>query len=264
MAVITLLIFLHYSKLLNPVESFLSSKLKPIFKVFYSFSFDISQIYLKQTEEIDLSAELKSARETINRLTAEKVDTKFLEEENLALRKQLNFLSKIGRRYLIANIISRGESKHDANDSRSIVIDRGSRDGLLPGLAVMSVLSSATSSQGVVIGKIINVKDNLSEVFLVTDKNCQLAAAILGETKTIGIVSGELGLTIKMEFIPQTENIRVGDLVATSGLEQNIPRGLLIGQVSKVVKENNAVWQNATIEPQIDLDSLSLVSILLP
>ncbi|MCX6798368.1 MAG: hypothetical protein NTX66_04140, partial [Candidatus Falkowbacteria bacterium] len=109
-----------------------------------------------------------------------------------------------------------------------------------------------------------NVKDNLAEIYLVTNKNCKLAAAILGEGKTTGIVTGELGLTSKMEFIPQTENIKEGDLAATSGLEQNIPRGLVIGRVTKVVKENNAVWQSAAIEPQINLDSLSIISILLP
>ena len=164
----------------------------------------------------------------------------------------------------MANIISRGELEGDVANSRSVVIDKGLRDGLFAGLAVVSFVGPGDSSQGVIIGKIVNVKDNLAEIYLVTNKNCKLAAAILGEEKTSGIVTGELGLTSKMEFIPQTENIKEGDLVATSGLEQNIPRGLVIGRVTKVIKENNEVWQSATIEPQIDLDSLSVISVLLP
>jgi len=263
-AVILLLIFLHYSKWLNPVESFLTSQLRPVFKVFHSLSSGLNIIYSRSAEEADLADELKIARETINRLTAEKVEAKFLAEENFALRKQLNFLTKSGRRYLMANIISRGGPGDDVRESRSIVIDKGSSDGLSAGLAAISIFGTATSSQGVIVGKIIKIKDNLSEIFLVTDKNCKLAAAILGEEKTIGVTRGELGLTIKMEFIPQTENIKIGDLVATSGLEPSIPRGLVIGQVAKVVKENNQVWQSAAIEPQINLDSLSVVSILLP
>lgn len=259
-----LLLFLHYSGLLNPVESFLVQGLKPVFRFFYSFSSGISQAYLDQIAKIDLAAELKRTRETINQLTAENAELKFLKEENLTLRKQLNFLAKSGERYLMANIISRGELTGDTADSRSVVIDKGSRDGLFPGLAVVSFVGPGNSSQGIIIGKIVKVKDNLAEIYLVTNKNCKLAAAILGEKKTSGIVSGELGLTIKMEFIPQTENIRAGDLAATSGLEQNIPRGLVIGRVTKVVKENNQVWQSAVIEPQINLDSLSIISILLP
>ena len=164
----------------------------------------------------------------------------------------------------MANIISRGELEGEPEDSQSIVIDKGSRDGLFAGLAVVSSSSLGDTGQGIIIGKVVNVKDNLAEIYLVTNKNYKLAAAILGESKTSGIVAGELGLTIKMEFIPQTENIKPGDLVATSGLEQNIPRGLVIGRVTKVIKENNEVWQSAIIEPQIDLDSLSIVAILLP
>ena len=263
-AAILLLLFLHYSKLLNPLESFLAQGLKPVFKIFYSFSSGLSQTYFDQTAKIDLAAELKKARETINQLTAENVELKFLKEENSALRKQLNFLAKSGERYLMANIISRGELTGGMADSRSVVIDKGLRDGLFPGLAVVSFVSPGGSGQGVIIGKIVNIKDNLAEIYLITNKNCKLAAAILGEKKTSGIVSGELGLTIKMDFIPQTENIKEGDLVATSGLERNIPRGLLIGRVTRVIKENNQVWQSATIEPQINLDSLSVVSILLP
>ena len=158
----------------------------------------------------------------------------------------------------MANIISRGEG------NQSVVIDKGFRDGLVPGLAVVSSTALGTSSQGVIIGKIINIKEQIAEVYLVTNRNSKLAASILGENKTSGIASGELGLTIKMDFIPQTENIKAGDIVATSGLEPSIPRGLVIGRVTKVNKENNEVWQTAVIEPLVSLNALSIVSILLP
>ena len=161
-AVILLLLVLHYSKLLNPVESFLVQGLKPASKVFYSFSFGLSQTYFDQTVKVDLAAELKEARATINRLIAENVELKFLKEENLTLRKQLNFLAKSGERYLMANIISRGELEGDVANSRSVVIDKGLRDGLFAGLAVVSFVGPGDSSQGVIIGKIVNVKDNLA------------------------------------------------------------------------------------------------------
>ncbi|MDD4900583.1 MAG: rod shape-determining protein MreC [Patescibacteria group bacterium] len=263
-AVIALLIFLHYAKILSPLELYLNQGLRPIYKIFYSVSSNIKQTYQSQTDKTDLASELNQARETINRLMAENVELRFLEKENQVLREQLNFLSKNNRRYVMANIISRGDLENGAKNSQAVVIDKGLKDGLSPGLAVVSASSLATSSRGVIIGKISNVKDDISEIRLVTDEKCKLAAAILGDNKTIGVTSGELGLTIKMDFIPQTENIKAGDLAATSGLEQNIPRGLLIGRVVKVDKENNQVWQSAIIEPQIGLDSLSVVSVLLP
>lgn len=263
--VIILLIFLHYAKSLNRVESFLSQSLKPVFSGLYSLSANINKTYLAETAKQDLAGKLKLAEQKINQLTAENAKLKFLEEENLVLRKHLNFLNKDNRRYLMSNIISRGELiGENSEGNQSVVIDKGSVDGLFAGLAVVSSTASGTSGQGVIVGKIINVKDNISEVYLVTNKNCKLAAAILGQNKTSGIAHGELGLTVKMEFISQAENIKIDDIVATSGLEQNIPRGLVIGRVAKVNKENNEVWQSATIEPRINLDSLSIVSILLP
>jgi len=263
--VILLLIFLHYARLLNPLESFLGKSLKPVFSSFYSLSANVNKTYLAQTQKQDLAVELKQAEEKINKLTAENVKLRFLEEENLSLRKHLNFLSKDNRRYLMANIISRGELTGSSGEgNQSVVIDKGSADGLFAGLAVVSSRAYGTSSQGVIIGKIVNVKEHISEVYLITNKNNKLAASIFGENKTSGIASGELGLTIKIDFIPQTENIKAGDIVATSGLEQSIPRGLVIGRVTKVSKENNEVWQTATVEPMVDLNALSIVSILLP
>lgn len=264
-SVIVLLIFLHYIKLLNPVESFLSQSLKSILRSFYSISTNINKTYSREAEKQDLAFELKKAEEKINQLISENVKLRFLEEENSVLRKHLNFLNKDNRRYLMANIISRGELTGASSEgSQSVLIDKGSVDGLFAGLAVISSEAIGTSSQGVIIGKIVNVKENIAEVYLVTNKNSKLAASIFGENKTSGIASGELGLTIKMNFIPQTENIKAGDIVATSGLEQNIPRGLIIGRVSDVSKENNEVWQSATVETLVDLDALSIVSILLP
>ena len=263
-AVIALLVFSHYFKILDPIEAFLSNKLSPILNIFYALSSGISGGYSQQTDKVNFAEELKKARETINQLTAERAELKFLEEENLVLRKQLNFLAKSDYRYVMANIISRSQPESDSINSRAIIIDKGKNDGLYAGLAVTSVQGMAASSRGVIIGKVINAKDNLSEIYLITDKKCKLASAILGENKTIGIAAGELGLTIKMNFIPQTEKIKINDLMATSGLEQGIPRGLLIGRVVKVDKENNEVWQSATIEPQINLDSLSVVAVLIP
>lgn len=263
--VIILLIFLHYVKLLTPFESFLNKSLKPVFGGFYSLSANINKAYSAGTAKKDLAAELKQAEEKINQLTAKNAGLRFLEEENLALRKQLNFLSKAKRRYLMANIISRGElTGSSGQGSESVVINKGSRDGLSAGLAVTSSTALGTSSQGVIIGKIAEVKEEIAEVHLITNRNSKLAASILGEEKTSGIASGDLGLTVKMDFIPQTENIKTGDIVATSGLELKIPRGLVIGRVTKVNKENNEVWQSAAIEPLIDLNNLIIVSVLLP
>jgi rod shape-determining protein MreC len=67
-----------------------------------------------------------------------------------------------------------------------------------------------------------------------------------------------------MNFIPQSAEISLDDVVVTSGLEQYIPRGLIIGKIIEVTKDNNELWQNAVIESTVDSEDLVIVSVLLP
>lgn len=262
--VILLLIFFHYLRILNPLEAVLSRVLAPAAKILYSFSSSVSRIFTDQTANKNLAEELRLTKQEVDDLLAENAELKFLEEENSVLRKHLNFFRQAGGHYLMANVVSGGGLTAEPNDSQSVVIDKGAGDGLFPGLAVVSSTADGASTQGVIIGKVVKVKENISEIYLVTNKNCKLAAAILGENKTSGIAQGELGLTVRLDFIPQTENIKIGDLVATSGLEENIRRGLVIGRVAQVSKENNQVWQSAVIEPLLSLGETTIVAILLP
>ena len=160
------------------------------------------------------------------------------------------------KKYLISDVVSRS-GFDSSRPNQTLIIGKGERDGLRPGLAVLG-------GRGIVIGKIVSTKDHLSEICLTVNPECKLAAAIQNEDKTSGIAQGDLGLTIKMSFIPQTKKIEEGDTVITSGLEQDIPKGLVIGSVSQVHKENNELWQNAIIEPLIDFNDMTIVSVLLP
>ena len=91
-----------------------------------------------------------------------------------------------------------------------------------------------------------------------------MAATVLNQEGTGGITEGDLGLTLKMGFIPQSKNIKKDDIVVTSGLEYLIPRGLALGRIIEVSKDNNELWQNAVIESMADNDNLVIVSVLLP
>ncbi len=253
-AVIGLLIFLHVSKIIKPVESFLVNILNPVFSSFYSVSSGLHSTYSEQTDKRDLTKINKQLEEQVNQLMAENARLKVLEEENKILREHLKFLTKGEYNYVISNIVSRGGL---ADVNQAIIIDKGSGDGLRAGLVMVN-------NQGIIVGKIKQVKDHLAEAYLITSQQCRLAATTLNQDRTSGIVQGELGLTIKMGFIPQTEEISVGDTIITSGLEQDIPRGLVIGRVTEVSKESNELWQTAIVEPLVDFDELIIVSVLLP
>ncbi len=257
MAVIGLLVFFHVFGFLNWLENGIVRVLDPVLNNFYDLSSNVRIAYERQWDKQDLEKNLSELEAKISQLTAENAKLKITEEENKVLREHLRFLTKNSYSYVIGNVIARGDISDSAGVTDSLVIDRGKRDGLYPGLAVLS-------SQGIIVGKISEVKESISKVDLSYSEKCKLAATILNEEKTAGITEGKLGLTIKMNFIPQDTKLKIDDLVVSSGLEEYIPRGLVIGKISGINSENNELWQNAIIEPIVDINNLIIVSVLLP
>lgn len=258
-AVIALLIFLHFLGVLSPLESVLGRYLSPVYGKIYSWSSHIRIVFNEQSDKQNLLKDLEDMKNKVNELTVENASLKSLEQENETLREQLNFFKTNNYHYVMANIIAKGEL-NSAEKGQTIIIDKGSKDGIFAGLPVIS----GNGAQGLVVGKVNSVKEHLSEVYLATNQNCKFAIALYNQSKTSGIARGELGLTIKLDYISQSENIKVGDIVVTSGLEQDIPRGLVVGKITSITKENNELWQNAVVEPMVDLDNLIMVSILVP
>ncbi|MFH1744833.1 MAG: rod shape-determining protein MreC [bacterium] len=256
-AVIGLLIFLYQLGALTSVEKMAANVLNPIFSGFYSMGSNIGATFGQKTSEENLKEKLKEFEVQVADLTEENVRLKILEDENKILREHLNFLSQSQYQYVMSNVISRGDGIDLSGRTETIIIDKGSDDGLYEGLGVVS-------GRGVIVGKIMEVKGKISKVYLTSNSGCKLAAAIFGSEKTNGITEGDLGLTIKMGFIPQSAEINPSDIVVTSGLESFVPRGLIIGKISAVNKENNEMWQDAVIEPMSEFEDMVVVSVILP
>lgn len=91
-----------------------------------------------------------------------------------------------------------------------------------------------------------------------------MTVSLGSEDRTIGLAEGDMGLSIKVSFVSQSENIKVGDQLITSGLEKDIPRGLAVGRVNNVEQEVNNIWQNINAEALFDVNNLSIVSVILP
>ncbi|MFA6394063.1 MAG: rod shape-determining protein MreC [Patescibacteria group bacterium] len=254
MAVIALLIFLHFLKLTGPLESGLTYIFNPFFSGFYSVSTNIRTRVDEEMGRQELLESLKTMEIERNQLVVDNAKMKGLEDENETLRKYLNFFEETKYQSVMASVVSRFAP---AETEGEVMINKGEKEGVAPGLAVID-------SQGIIVGKVAAAKEHVSLVNLTTDSRCRLAAAVENSDKTIGVTGGELGLTIKMEYVPQTENLQTGNIVVTSGLEKGIPKGLVIGKISEVRRESNELWQTAVIEPVVNLNELTIVSVLLP
>lgn len=181
------------------------------------------------------------------------VELERLRAENARLREgrqQLDYLSAKGLDAVVAEVI--GEEV--AGRLTTLVVNRGARHGVRRGVPVLV-------REGVFIGKVVAVADGSSQVMLLSDPRSQTAGAIDGRERLLGVVTGELGLGLRMELVPKDSSVAVGDVVTSAGLERRIPRGLLIGHVAKLEPDTTGFFYRVLIQPPVSLAEVSVVSI---
>ena len=177
---------------------------------------------------------------------------KILEQENNELKRVLNF-SQQQPTYKILTAMVVGKSVENAE--RVISISSGLDSGIKVGQPVVVL-------DGMIVGKIIRVEQNLSWVRLINDSNSKIAAVILNKERSQGVVEGGYGLSVNMNFIPRNEQVSVSETVVTSGLDPDVPKGLLLGTVAAVINEAYQPFQKAVLTPAVDLSKLTVVGVI--
>lgn len=141
----------------------------------------------------------------------------------------------------------------------NLTIDKGSKNGIKKGDAVIT-------SEGL-IGKIINVSNFSSTVKLLTsDKisNKISLKIISNDTYLYGLLSGydkEKNVYL-VEGITDSDKIKEGDLVTTTGLTDYFPSGITIGKVSKIVKDEYDLNSIVEVTPSVNFEDISIVTVL--
>lgn len=250
--VVLITILTHYLGWLHPAERFVRRLIAPGSDALYSWSVTLDD----QTELFHSVGDLERAYTMLKQTYLEnKIDeTRFalLEEENTSLRKGLDFVQKTGFKTLGADVIG----KQIDPIGSTIILNRGTKDGIKDGMPVIV-------HDGILIGSIARAEEDMSIVRLITDNQSRVAATLMNKEKSIGLIEGGFGLSVRMTFVPQHELISVGDVVITSGLEKEMPYGLMIGVVESVEKEVYEPFQRAIITSPVNLQQLIVVSVLL-
>lgn len=139
--------------------------------------------------------------------------------------------------------------------SRYLFLDKGSDDGLKNNQTVVY--------KDTIIGKIISADPKKSAVLLTSDPDSKIAAfSSSNEGKAKGVLVGEYGSEMKLDKILHQEPIKVGDLVYSEGSEIEIPRGLVLGQVSELLSQDNEIFKQARVKPIFNVTDLDLVFVI--
>lgn len=168
--------------------------------------------------------------------------------ENERLSKLLGFVETGELETLGARVIGR-----PTDYSQVLTIDRGSADGITVGMPVLG-------NSGVV-GQTIEVTKHSAKVQLITDSESGVAA-LIQSNRSEGVVRGSVTRSLTMEFVSRETSVTVGDVIVTSGLGGVYPKGLLIGEVTKVSNLPAALYQEIELATAVDPTQLEEVVVV--
>jgi len=199
---------------------------------------------------INLEEENRMLKQKIAQLQEQNHRMKEMKLANERLRELLQFREKNSSSMIGAEVIGQDPSSW----FKSVTIDKGERDGVKKGMAVIS-------SAGV-IGQILKTASHYAIVLLLTDYNSAIDS-IVQRTRAKAIVEGKGENRCQLKYLLRADEVVVGDVVVTSGLGGNFPKGLMIGEVKKVDKKGHGVFQYAELVPSVDLTQLEEVFVIM-
>ena len=171
--------------------------------------------------------------------------------EGMRLQKLLNLKDSLTNRVVAARVVDRNR----ASLFKTILIDKGTADGMRVGFPVLS-------EQGVV-GRIIETAWHASQVLLLVDGNSNIDG-LIQRSRAQGILQGAGSAGCNLKYISRVEEVLPGDVVLSSGLAGVFPKGLLLGVVTKVSRKGEGLFQKIDVAPAVDFGKLEEVLALIP
>jgi len=193
-------------------------------------------------EKLRLEEEVAALREQVRRLEEAGL-------ENARLRRLLDLPAALGLDLVTAQVIA----KDTTNWFKTVMINKGSEAGLQRGLPVIA-------PEGLV-GRVVEVIPGSAKVQLLTDPVSSVGA-LLKEQRVTGLVTGDRGQTAIVKYLPLLAEVRVGDVVLTSGMGGVFPKGIMIGTVTAIHRKSGALFQEASVQPSVDFGRLEEVLVI--
>jgi rod shape-determining protein MreC len=231
------------ASIMQPLESGVSKVIKP-FRDAWNW---VGGLFSARSENKRLRSELDGLRKaTTNQLE--------VQQENAQLRGLLKITKDpvypSGVTFVPARVIARSTDVWYS----TVTINAGSSQGV-------AIYDAVVNSAGLV-GRVTEVTSNAAEVTLITDQSSWIDAEVLpGNTQ--GSVHGSVTGDVSMEYVDKTASLKVGQIVATSGLNKSIfVRGIPIGVVENVGRQDVEVYQTVTVKPFVDVRQLDYVMVV--
>jgi rod shape-determining protein MreC len=231
----------------NHLESLRSGLSVLLFPVQYLASLPLL-LSESASDAITTRSELESERDRLHRenlqLRARQQKFEALEAENMRLRGLLDSSFKVGDRVLIAELVAVAQDPF----RQQVLINKGETSGLFVGQPVVDA--------NAVVGQVTHISPYSASVLLITDAAHALPVQVnRNGLRTIALGTGLIN-RLELPHLPNNADIKVGDLLSTSGMGGSFPPGYPVAEVIDVKREPGQPFASVIAQTTAHLDRI--------
>lgn len=196
----------------------------------------------------------KQLRAEIEQLRAQNLEASEAVAENQRLRALLGYKESAKQFDLMA---ARVIGRESATWSSMVVINRGAADGLADDMAVVTELG--------LVGHVSEVGLNSSKVQLILDPRSSVGTLVQRpESRVLGIVEGDLNNPTmpRMVNIPKDADVKVDDVIVTSGFGGVYPKGIVVGHIREIKNDEGGLLKYGVLETTVDFQRLEDLAVI--
>lgn len=247
-------IVLNEGGYLEPIEGLILRLISPLQARLATIVETSGGLFRAARELHDLKQRNEELEEQYAQLLIENVALREAALENVELRALLNFREQHpGFQFIGGEVKARVIGRDPSNFLRYLIIDAGTEQGVAKRMPVVAPRG--------LVGRVQLVGPNWAKVLLITDPRSSVSA-LIQTSRVTGQVQGQVSGDLVMKYISQEEIVNEDEIVLTSGLGGNLPKGLVIGQVTAVEQRDSDMFQLATVRPTVDFDRLEKVLVI--
>lgn len=235
---------------LAPVRSAIGTGLAPVHWLGNAPSEFTDWVASLFTTREDLQEENEALRARLLILERRALKYAALASENNELRKLMNSSEVLDDRVIVAEVVAVSPDPF----SHEIVINKGSRDGVEVGQAILDANG--------LMGQVQQASSFTSRVLLVSDSSHAVPVEVVRNGLRAILLGNGNTSALELVHVPDTADIREGDLLVSSGLGGRFPKGYPVAEVDQITKEAGEPFVKIRATPMAELNRSRLVLVV--
>jgi len=206
-------------------------------------------LFLQKTQQYSLEQENSKLKQQIEQYAMLLKQQKNLDHDKDNVADLTDFSTTYSQ---FQTIIARAIIDINYLVNNKLLIDRGTNSAIN--------LGSAVVNQNGVIGQIFLTNSNNSQIMLITNPDFKIYVQSK-ETNSKMLAQGIGNNALMVKYINKNVNLKIGDILVTTGLDDIYPANLPVAKISKIFSENNG-FNSAICQPVVDYNNLQFVAVL--